>query len=251
MSTTGRLYIRHGDKLALAIDRWGNLFAEGGLHSSNRGHSGLVFRSSYKPMASASINDTIDSEDAAALVSDKHISHAQFDDAVGDPILQIGVRADVRVAFTYDSQAGVVEPGSVSHQPVVSVDYFPTVLEAAGVSPTESRDIDGASLVTHLRSGGKSALAREELFWHFPHYRGRVTPYSIIRRDHWKLIKRHEGPTFELFDLAHDLGEKSDLAATEPERIAALDQALTAHLAQVGARLPRPNPAYRSAASGK
>ena len=101
------------------------------------------------------------------------------------------------------------------------------------------------SLVGHLHSSGRAALRRDHLFWHFPHYRGRDnTPYSIIRSRQWKLIKRYEGPTFELFNLADDLGERNNLASQKPAIVEKLDSALMAHLESVGAGLPRANPDY-------
>jgi arylsulfatase A-like enzyme len=140
---------------------------------------------------------------------------------------------------------GVVKPGSTSNQPVTSVDYFPTILDALEISRPSSRVLDGVSLVGHLRSSGRSRLRRGGIFWHFPHYRGRgVTPYSIVRAGDWKLIKRFEGPTFELFHLAKDIGEKRDLAAKNPDLVRRLDEQLMAHLSDVGAKLPRKNPAF-------
>ncbi len=142
---------------------------------------------------------------------------------------------------------GAVTPGSVSGQGVTSVDYLPTIAEVAGVDLPKGRDIDGLSLVDHLKSGGKKSLARDAMFWHFPHYRGRVIPYSIIRKGDWKLIKRYEGPTFELFNLKDDLGEKMNQASTKPDLVKSLDAELMAHLKKVGARVPRLNPNYKPA----
>jgi len=139
---------------------------------------------------------------------------------------------------------GVIEPGSVSHEPVTSVDYFPTICEAAGVPLPRDRDIDGVSLLRHLKSGGAKKMDRESLYWHFPHYRGDVVPYSIIRAGDWKLIKRYEGKAFELFNLKSDLSEKEDLSETMPQKVKELDSKLTEWLQAAGAKLPRPNPDY-------
>jgi arylsulfatase A len=140
---------------------------------------------------------------------------------------------------------GVVRSGSTSDEPVISVDYFPTFCEAAGVPLPTDREIDGVSLVEHLRSGGRQTLDREALFWHFPHYRGSdVVPYSIIRAGDWKLIKQYEGPTFELFNLKEDPSEQSDLSGTVPDKVRELDVRLQAWLLRTGAKLPMPNPAY-------
>jgi len=139
---------------------------------------------------------------------------------------------------------GVVTAGRVSHQPVTSVDVLPTVLAAAGVAAPAGRDLDGISLLPHLRSAAAGVPARA-LFWHFPHYRGEVGPYGIVRDGDHKLIVRYEGPRFELFDLAHDLGETHDLAGAQPDRVARLHASLREHLAATGAKVPRPNPDYR------
>ncbi len=143
---------------------------------------------------------------------------------------------------------GVVPAGTTSDAPAISVDLLPTILEAAGAKPPAGRALDGVSLLAHARSGGKASLGREALFWHFPHYRGDVTPYSLIRDGDWKLIRRHEGPSFELFNLKEDPSEEKDLADAQPDRVKALDAKLMAHLKDVGARLPRPNPDYKPGA---
>jgi arylsulfatase A-like enzyme len=137
----------------------------------------------------------------------------------------------------------VVKPGTVSHEPVTSVDYFPTICEAADVPLPRDRDIDGISMLGHLKSGGAKKLDREAIYWHFPHYRGNIVPYSIIRAGDWKLIKRYEGNTFELFNLKADLSEENDLSESMPEKVKELDTKLSNWLRATGAKMPRPNPA--------
>ncbi|GAG19542.1 unnamed protein product, partial [marine sediment metagenome] len=85
---------------------------------------------------------------------------------------------------------------------------------------------------------------REAIFWHFPHYRGEIVPYSIIRAGDWKLIKRYEGQAFELFNLRDDLSEEHDLSGQLPEKVRELDAQLTACLKATGAKLPEKNPDY-------
>lgn len=140
---------------------------------------------------------------------------------------------------------GVVPAGSVSHQPISSVDIFPTLMDAAKVKLPKKHVLDGVSLVKHLRSGGKQAMKRDELFWHFPHYRHAPGPYSIIRKGDYKLIKFYEGIN-ELFDLAKDPGEKNDLSAAMPEKVTELDKRLMSGLNRMGAKIPKANPDYRS-----
>jgi arylsulfatase A-like enzyme len=138
---------------------------------------------------------------------------------------------------------GVVKPASVSQQPVCSIDLFPTILAAIRTPLPTDRDIDGLSLVEHLKSAGSKPLDRDELFWHFPHYRHAPGPYSIIRKANHKLIKFYDGP-MELYDLENDLGEQHNLATTLPDRVNELDRILMAALKKMGAKIPRDNPAF-------
>lgn len=149
----------------------------------------------------------------------------------------------IRVPFVV-RWPGAVKAGTVSEEPVCSIDLFPTILEAAGVEPPKDRDIDGLSLVNHLKAGGQESLGREDLLWHFPHYRHAPGPYSIIREGDWKLIKFWEG-IHELYNLKDDLGESKNLAGEMPEKVAELDARLLARLKATEAKLPRENPNYQ------
>lgn len=134
----------------------------------------------------------------------------------------------------------VIPRASVCTAPVSSVDFYPTVLQAAGIPLPPERTIDGESLLPlfDLRRG----LERKAIFWHFPHYRGDVVPYSIVRSGDWKLIKHYEGPSHELFNLAEDLGEKNDLSRDHSEKVRELASLLDDWLKKTGAKLPREHP---------
>jgi arylsulfatase A len=142
-----------------------------------------------------------------------------------------GIRVPLIVRWPHKIKAG-----SVCDHPVASIDFFPTVAEAAGVELPPDRVIDGESLLPLFLQ--KGSLRRQAIFWHFPHYRGDVVPYSIIRRGEWKLIKRYEVRTFELFNLREDLSEKRDLSDHMPEKVRELDDLLKAWLKETGAKLP-------------
>ena len=146
---------------------------------------------------------------------------------------------------------GVTAAGRVNETPVISVDFFPTILEIVGAAPTPaSRSaatrVDGESIVPLLRGG--SRLSRDAIFWHYPHYHpGSATPYSAIREGDWKLIHFFEDDHVELYNLKNDLSEKSDLAASNAAKAAELRRKLTAWRTSVGAQLPVKNPAYDAA----
>ncbi len=132
---------------------------------------------------------------------------------------------------------GVTAPGSVSNEPIASVDLMPTIAAAVGTRPPLDRPIDGADLVPVLRGG---ELARRDLLWHFPHYRHGPghDPYSVIRRGDWKLIRFYDPPKTELYNLAADLGEANDLASSDSVRREELESALDEGLRATGAKMP-------------
>jgi arylsulfatase A-like enzyme len=136
---------------------------------------------------------------------------------------------------------GVTPPGSVCDVPIISVDYFPTILEMTG--QTAGTAIDGVSLVPILR--GAASLPREAIYWHFPHYHSPIdSPYSAVRAGDWKLIHFFQDDHVELYNLKDDIGETRDLAKAHAERAAALRANVAAWRVSVGAQLPTPNPAF-------
>jgi arylsulfatase A-like enzyme len=137
---------------------------------------------------------------------------------------------------------GVTPPGSICDTPVITPDFFPTLLAIAGLPAPPPGTVDGESLVPLLRQTG--GLRREAIYWHYPHYHpGGATPYSAIRQGDFKLIEFFEDQHVELYNLRADLGETTDLAARQPDRAKALREKLRAWRHQVGAQLPIPNPA--------
>lgn len=136
---------------------------------------------------------------------------------------------------------GVVKPGSVWSEPVTSTDFYPTMLEMAGLPPRPSQHCDGVSLVPLLREG--KAPARKAIFWHYPHYSNQGGPPSgAVRCGDWKLIRWYEDGRQELYNIKQDLSEKTDLAAREPEKVKELAALLDGFLKDSGAAMPQPNP---------
>jgi arylsulfatase A-like enzyme len=131
-----------------------------------------------------------------------------------------------------------IEPGSITDQPIISMDLLPTICSAAGVNIPEDLTIDGNNLMPLLLDG--EALQERSLYWHFPHYRERdVVPYNIVRKNKWKLIHRYEEREIELYDLEADLSETKDLSQSHPEVVKALYDDLTKWLTKVDAKIPR------------
>jgi arylsulfatase A-like enzyme len=138
---------------------------------------------------------------------------------------------------------GITKPGSVSHTPVISADYFPTLLAMTGTAAPKSHAVDGESIVPLLKQTGP--LTRDALYWHYPHYHpGGATPYGAVRAGDFRLVEFYEDSRIELFNLKDDIGETNNLIHAQPEKAAALRQKLHAWRMHVGAQMPTPNPAY-------
>jgi len=137
---------------------------------------------------------------------------------------------------------GVTKPGSVCHEPVSSVDFYPTFLEMAGLSgdPEHNATLDGMSLVP-LFKNPDATLPRQALFWHYPHYYPTTSPVSAVRQRDWKLLEYFEDGHLELYNLKEDLGEKNNLAEKMPERASDLHRLLKAWRDEVDAQLPKKN----------
>ncbi|MHB8897395.1 MAG: sulfatase [Thermoguttaceae bacterium] len=104
---------------------------------------------------------------------------------------------------------GVVKAGSACGELVVVEDFFPTILELAGVDwrGKTVQLVDGASFVPLLK-GVQKTPADRALVWHFPHNYGGQGPFSALRQGPWKLIYHHADRRLELFNIAEDIGEK-------------------------------------------
>ena len=135
--------------------------------------------------------------------------------------------------------------GSVSAEPVISMDFYPTILEATGQKARPHQHQDGVSLVPVLTGNG--GLQRDALYWHYPHYNRHPhsDPSGVVRAGDWKLIESFESGELQLYNLAADIGEANNLAEREPERAGRLLEDLQRWRVEVGADPMRPNPEYK------
>ena len=137
----------------------------------------------------------------------------------------------------------VKEPGLVSSEPILSMDFYPTLLEVAGAAAPADQAIDGVNLVPILT--GLGSIDREAVFWHFPCYIGRGEPASAVRMGDWKLIELFEEKRFELYNLRNDPGETVNLARSNPTKAHQLREALSDWQHRTNAPKPsEPNPAF-------
>ncbi|MBT3616877.1 MAG: sulfatase [Verrucomicrobia bacterium] len=138
---------------------------------------------------------------------------------------------------------GVTQPGSVSHKPLISMDFFPTMLDLAGLPLKPKLHVDGRSLLSQLKGND---TGNRTLHWHYPHYHGSSwKPGASIRDGDWKLIEFYHYNNFELYNLAKDPGERTNLAKRNPRKAAELRAKLSAWQKQIKAKMPAPNPDYK------
>lgn len=139
---------------------------------------------------------------------------------------------------------GVTAKAAVCDEPVVCMDFFRTLTEAAGVSADACGDSgrDGLSLLPVLKDP-QAKLNRDALFFHYPHYYPTTTPVSAVRQGDWKLLEYFEDGRLELFNLRDDLSESENRAERHAEKARELQRRLAAWREAVGAQLPEPNPA--------
>lgn len=103
-----------------------------------------------------------------------------------------------------------VKPGQVSDQVLISMDWLPTLLAAAGIAPHPDYPSDGRNLLPQVL--GQAAPVERQLFWRY-----KANAQRAVRHGDWKYLQT-AGNEF-LFNLAQDQRERANLAEREPERL--------------------------------
>jgi len=140
---------------------------------------------------------------------------------------------------------GNIPSGTVNATPVSTVDFYPTLAAMAQANLPADYPLDGEDL-SPILADPSASLARDALFWHFPGYligNGRnQRPQTLMRKDvgarQWKIIYSYENQSWELYDLAADIGEANNLASSEPAVLAELGVQLRNWLVEIEAELP-------------
>jgi arylsulfatase A len=137
----------------------------------------------------------------------------------------------------------VVTAGSVSDEPVISYDLFPTLLAAAGCLDQCPEDVEGQDLGPILRDVNDGGFQRKSpLLWHYPHYHHggaqSLDMGSAIRDGKWKYIHCFKSGENYLFNLKTDPAEQNNLVKNDPERAKALHKKLFHQLRSLNAHMP-------------
>jgi len=136
-----------------------------------------------------------------------------------------------------------IPAGSHSAVNVIGYDFLPTFADFAGATSHLSKDVDGISLKPVLLNQPlPESLLNRALYFHYPHYRV-SPPCSAIVIGDMKLLHFYEWPNDSfLYNLASDLGERSNLSKAKPEVAAKMQRDMMDRLKAVGGYFPKPNP---------
>jgi len=146
-----------------------------------------------------------------------------------------GIREPLIVRWTTS-----VKPNTVCDVPVTSTDFYPTLLDLAGIQAQPQQHLDGVSFASLLR-GEMKTLPSRALFWHYPNYGNQGGfPSSAVRLGDYKLIQRLEDGRTHLYNLKDDVSERNDLAEKMPEKVAELRKLLFDWYKATGARFLEP-----------
>tara|TARA_R110002049_G_scaffold68233_3_gene176960 strand:+ start:10183 stop:11745 length:1563 start_codon:yes stop_codon:yes gene_type:complete len=136
---------------------------------------------------------------------------------------------------------GITAPNTATDQQVIIEDFYPSILEMAGVKNYKTvQQVDGISFVPIL--SGNSNTGIRPLFWHYPNEWGPSGPgigaSSSTRVGDWKFIYYYNDGSMELFNLKEDIGETNNLINEQPAKAEELAKILSDYLRQVEAQIP-------------
>ena len=144
-----------------------------------------------------------------------------------------------------------IPAGSVSKEPVIHVDFYPTLLGLTGSEKPKNYILDGEDLTPVLTHPG-TKTKRDALVWEYTNY-ARYNPkkkkfksewVNVIQKDGFKMTEVVEDGSYYLFNLNKDPYETKNVAKDYPEVIKRLKARLEKWKKDTGYEPPRKNPAF-------
>lgn len=174
---------------------------------------------------------------AHARGGEPHVHNAPLSSGKGS-MREGGIREPMLVKWP-----GQIGEGSVSDYQLIIEDFYPSILELAGIDSLKTiQKVDGESFVPILK-GEKEYNGIRPLFWHYPNEWGPSGPgigaASAVRKGDYKLIYYHDGQRMELFNIREDIGETENLVENHPEITREMAAVLSDYLLDVKAQMPR------------
>lgn len=138
---------------------------------------------------------------------------------------------------------GVAKPNSITDQYIIIEDFFPSILEMAGIEKAKTiQSIDGKSFKPLLINQNVVDENRV-LIWHYPNkWINKDGPginyFSAIRKGSWKMVYRMRDGKKELYNLKNDLGEQNDVSNQNPEKLNELSKLISQKLREWKSPMP-------------
>ncbi|MCM1030261.1 MAG: sulfatase [Oscillibacter sp.] len=137
---------------------------------------------------------------------------------------------------------GVTVAGSSCDKPLIIEDFYPSILEMAGIKKYKTvQHVDGVSFVPLLKRTGDPSEGRC-FYWNYPNIWGNtgpgIGPTAAIRDGDWKLVYYYENGVKELFNIQEDIGEKHNKISEHPQLVKKLSKELGRYLRTVDAQRP-------------
>ncbi len=174
---------------------------------------------------------------AVARGNEKHTHNKPLASGKGS-VYEGGIREPMLVKWP-----GKIRANSISEEYLIIEDFYPTILELAGIKDFDViQEVDGQSFVPLLMEEESSLGEERALFWHYPNEWGLSGPgigaSSAVRKGDWKLIYFHQDQHMELYNLKMDIGETKNLMDVHPGKVGELSKVLSQHLRKVDAQFP-------------
>ncbi len=131
-----------------------------------------------------------------------------------------GIRVPGIISWPNGFKESRIKPGTISAEPVIGSDVFPTILDIVGIELPQNRVLDATSILPVLK--GKKLKRRKPLYWRNTFQEFRVA----IREGDWKILSNSERTKFEMFNLNIDPRETTDLSKHQPKIFNRLKQRL-------------------------
>ncbi len=125
--------------------------------------------------------------------------------------------------------------GTIQSQQAAVHDLFPTIINIVGADTPADHIIDGLPLQT-LLTGNPDQNRGEVFLMHYPHSPHRSDYFTCYRNGDWKVIyhyfptKVSDGSHYQLYNLADDPFESTNLAESSPDKLTAMMKGLAASL---------------------
>ncbi|MBR8538016.1 sulfatase-like hydrolase/transferase [Carboxylicivirga sediminis] len=116
----------------------------------------------------------------------------------------------IRVPFCMQWK-GVLPANHVVNHPVIALDVLPTAIAATGASVSGEWFLDGVNLLPYL-TGEKQGEPHQFLYWRF-------LWHHAVRKGDWKLVKHRDQTDWELYNLASDISEQTNLSQQHPDKV--------------------------------